>query len=192
VIVRIGKGKFTFGKGNYYVPEVRNELKLLYGKIRIEFPYLNICLWNTSIFNEFMKHQPGHFFVMVEVDKEAIESVFYFLKDNQHLVFAEPTKEILEKYLPSSNNAAIVKSLITGAPLQNADTITTITLEKILVDIFCDEVLFAAQQGHEMRIIYEEAFGKYSINRDKMLRYAQRRNRRKALQAYIESISNNR
>ena len=44
----------------------------------------------------------------------------------------------------------------------------TITIEKLLVDIFSDEVLFAAQQGGEMERIFREAFEKYTINENKM------------------------
>jgi hypothetical protein len=191
-LVRVGKGKFAFGKGKYYVPEIGNDLKLLSKRFKKEFPFLSICLWNTSFLNEFMLHQPGRFYVMAEVEKDSIESVFYFLKEKQYSVFAEPTKEIVEKYLPAGKGVIIVKPLISEAPVQSVDAVLTITLEKMLVDVFCENVLFAAQQGHEMRCIFEEALEKYTVNLDRMLRYAHRRNRRKALQEYLETVSNNR
>lgn len=189
-MIRIGKGKFTFGKANYYLPEISSQLKSLSKKIKKEFPFLNSCIWNTSLFNEFMQHQPGRFLTLVEVEKEAVLSVFYFLKDQQFQVFAEPSKEILEKYLPSNGKTIIIKSLITEAPVQEIDNVTTTTLEKILVDVFCDNDIYIAQQGAEMRIIYEEAFRKYSINKDRLLRYAQRRNKKEEILKYLGAISN--
>ena len=189
-MIRIGKGKFTFGTANNYMPEISSQLKAVSKKIKREFPFLNSCIWNTSVFNEFMQHQPGRFLTLVEVEKEAIQSVFYYLKDQQFQAYAEPSKEILEKYLPSNGKTIIIKSLVTEAPVQEIDQITTTTLEKILVDVFCDNAIFSAQQGAEMRTIYEEAFRKYSINKDRLLRYAQRRNKKQEILKYLETISN--
>lgn len=174
------------------MPEISSQLKAVSKKIKRKFPFLNSCIWNTSVFNEFMQHQPGRFLTLVEVEKEAIQSVFYFLKDQQFQAYAKPSKEILEKYLPSKGKTIIIKSLATEAPVQEIDQITTTTLEKILVDVFCDNTIFSAQQGAEMRTIYEEAFRKYTINKDRLLRYAQRRNKKQEILKYLETISNNR
>ncbi|MFA9392440.1 MAG: DUF6577 family protein [Prolixibacteraceae bacterium] len=191
-MIRIGKGKFIFGTANNYMPEISSQLKSLAKKIKREFPFLNSCIWNTSLLNEFMQHQPGRFLTLVEVEKEAIQSVFYFLKDQQFQAFAEPSEEILEKYLPSNGKTIIIKSLVTEAPVQEIEQFSTTTLEKILVDVFCDNAIFSAQQGAEMRTIYEEAFRKYSINKDRLLRYGQRRNKKQEILKYLETISNNR
>jgi hypothetical protein len=64
------------------------------------------------------------------------------------------------------------------------------TIEKILVDIFCDDVIFSAQQGAEKRTIFKEAFAKYTINQNKMLRYADRRRKKEELNQYVKSFSN--
>ena len=44
----------------------------------------------------------------------------------------------------------------------------------MLVDIFCDNVIFSAQQGAEMRTIFKEVFSKYTYNESRMYRYADR------------------
>jgi len=59
-----------------------------------------------------------------------------------------------------------------------------------LVDIFCDDVVFSAQQGAEMRSIFNEALNKYSLNLNKMLRYADRRRKKEILNKYLTSITN--
>ena len=137
-----------------------------------------------------MIHQPGRFYILVEVEKDATESVFYFLKEEKLPVFIEPTIDIIEKYLFDSKETLIVKPLVTEAPLQKIEGINTITLEKMLVDIFCDNVIFAAQQGSELRTIYQEALTKYSVNENRMLRYANRRRKKDSLQEYLNSFSN--
>ncbi|MBU1011778.1 MAG: hypothetical protein KKG99_02130 [Bacteroidetes bacterium] len=190
ILSRIGRGKFNFGKGILYVPEITSKMKSIYNKLKKEFPYLKICIWNTSAVNEFMRHQPGLFYLMIEVEKEATQSVFYFLKEMNYPVFLEPKSDILEKYVPIDKEALIIKPLISEAPTQNSNGFETISLEKLLVDIYCDEVVFSAQQGAEMRTIFKEAFGKYVINQNRMTRYASRRRKKESFNKYLHSIIN--
>jgi hypothetical protein len=190
VLNRIGRGKFETGKGKNFIPEITPKLKTIYSKLKKEFPYLKFCIWHTSTLNEFMLHQSGNFYVLVEVEKEAIQSVFYFLKEANHSVFIDPTNDLLDKYLPSNKDSLIVKPLVTEAPIQNIKGINTTSLEKILVDIFCDDVIFSAQQGSEMRAIFKEAFSKYTTNENRMLRYADRRGKRESFKNYLNSITN--
>ncbi len=190
VFQRIGRGKFRLGEGRKYIPEISSVEKSVFKKLKKEFPYANFCIWNTSVINEFMQHQPNKFFLLVETDKETTSSAFYFLREIKKMVFIEPTKDILEKYIVNQTEVFVVKSLISEAPTQNINEIETASIEKILVDIFCDDVIFSAQQGAEKRTIFKEAFTKYTINQSKMLRYADRRRKKEELNQFVESISN--
>ena len=192
VLQRIGRGRFDLGEGKNYLPEISSGMKLIYNKVRREFPFLNICIWNTSSLNEFMIHQPGKFYYLLEVEKEAAESVFYFLRETKFAVFLEPNKDILEKYLPEEKKVMIVKSLISEAPLLTVERIDTASIEKMLVDIFCDETIFSAQQGSEMRTIFDAALTKYTVNRSKMLRYADRRGKKHDLIGFMDTLDNSR
>ena len=107
-----------------------------------------------------MIHQPGRFYILIEVDKNATQSVFFYLKEKKYSVFIDPTKDLIEKYLPDEKETLIVKSLVSEAPIQPINKINTATIEKILVDIYCDDVIFAAQQGSEMRNIFKDAISK--------------------------------
>ncbi|MDA3816792.1 MAG: hypothetical protein PF486_05400 [Prolixibacteraceae bacterium] len=188
VLTRIGRGKFILGETKVYYPEVSTKLKTVYKKLKKEFPYADNCIWNTSILNEFMKHQPGVFNFIIEVEKDVTQSVFYYLKELKYPVFIEPTSDILDKYLPIDKEAFIIKSLVSESPTQFVNGITTISIEKLLVDIFCDEIIFSAQQGAEMRTIFSEAFSKYTVNQSKMLRYANRRRKKEVFQDYLSSF----
>jgi len=190
ILKRIGRGKFSIGEEKNYFPEISPRLKTTYKKLKKEFPYLIICIWNTSVLNEFMVHQPGKFYILVEVEKEATRSVFFFLKEAKYSVFLEPTKDLIEKYLPEEKEVFIVKSLVSEAPTQNLKGINTASIEKMLVDIFCDDIIFSAQQGSEMRTIFKEALNKYSINESRMFRYADRRSKKESFNKYLNSISN--
>lgn len=189
VLSRVGRGKFILGEGRNFVPQVASRIKILYNKLHKQFPYLQICLWNTSVLNELMIHQPGRFYTLVEAEKDTIESVFYFLKDIHKNVFLDPTSDILSHYASSEKEAIIVKPLVSEAPIQNVQGVRTITIEKMLVDIFCDEVIFAAQQGSEMQTIFKNAFEKYTMNENKMLRYADRRRKKEVFNNYLNKVS---
>jgi hypothetical protein len=52
----------------------------------------------------------------------------------------------------------------------------------------CDN-LFAAQQGSEMNHIFSEALGKYAVNENRMLRYADRRGKKESLNGYLNKVS---
>lgn len=190
ILNRIGRGKFAIGGNRIYLPEISAKIKSIHSKLKKEFPYLRICIWNSSSFNEFMIHQPGRFYILIEVDKDASQSVFFYLKENKFSVFIDPTKDLIEKYIPDEKETLIVKSLVSEAPVQIINRINTATIEKMLVDIFCDDVIFAAQQGSEMRIIFKEAMIKYSVNENRMLRYADRRRKKDSFREYLNSISN--
>lgn len=190
IINRVGRGKFMLGNQRNYFPDISPKIKRIYSKIKKDFPFLNICVWNTSTINEFMRHQPGRFYFIIEVEKDSTQSIFYYLKELNYAVFLEPTSDILEKYLPNSKDILIVKSLVTEAPTQNIKGLDTISLEKLLVDIYCDDVIFAPQQGSEMRTIFETALTKYAINQSRMLRYANRKGKKENFTKYLNSISN--
>ncbi len=135
-----------------------------------------------------MQHQPGNFQIIVEVEKEVTQSVFYFLKELKYLVFIEPTEEILEKYLPRDKEAIIIKSLVSESPLQEIGNVRTVTIEKLLVDIFSDTIVFSVQQGTELQTIFQDAFNKYTVNQSKMLRYASRRRKKEIFRKYLSTI----
>lgn len=188
VLTRIGRGKFTVGTGRIFIPDSTSKLKTIDSKLKKEFPFLEICLWNTSVFNELMIHQPGRFYILIEVEKDAAQSVFFSLKEAKYSVFIEPTKDLIDKYIPDEKETLIVKPLVTEAPLQKSDGIITVTLEKMLVDIFCDDVIFSAQQGSEMRTIFMEAISEYAMNENRMFRYANRRGKKEIFTKYWNSI----
>jgi len=187
---RIGRGKFKLGESRKFIPEISSLTKSIFKKLKAEFPYSKFCIWNTSVLTEFMQHQPNRFFLLVETDKETTNSVFYFLREKIKSVFIEPTNDILEKYVVNEKEIVVVKALISEAPTQNINEVETATIEKMLVDIFCDDVIYSAQQGAEKRIIFKEAFTKYTINQSKMLRYADRRRKKEELKQFVITIPN--
>lgn len=174
-------------EGKEFIPEINRSLKYLSGKIHNQFPFIDTCIWSTKWLNEFMLHQPFRFYTMLEVEKEVMEPVFYALKDQGKEVFLDPSEVILNNYVVNASEPIIIKRLITEAPTQKINKVVTQTIEKLLVDIYCDPVIFAAQQGAELKRIYQTVFDKYKVNKTKMFRYASRRNKRDEIKSFINS-----
>lgn len=188
VLERKGRGIFKIGKTTVFVPYIDNKTNSIYKKILSDFPYSTVCVWKMSLLNEFTLHISNNHLTLIEVDKESMESIFYSLRDKYNHVFLNPNNSILEQYVFNSKTPIIVKPLISEAPLLSVSNINTTTIEKMLVDLFCDEDLFQFYQGREKKKIFEEAFAKYTINNNKLLRYASRRGKKKEIETIINQI----
>lgn len=182
------RGMYSITDKQIFNPEIKQNLKKIYNKIHKEFPFIDLCVWNTKWLNDLMRHQPFKNYTIIEVEKEAEEQIFNAISEWNKNVYFNPNEEILERYISSnSEEVTIVKNLVTEAPTTKNDKTTIPTLEKLLVDIIIDKELFAAQQG-EIEFIYQSAFKKYAINTAKMKRYAIRRNRETELEKIINKI----
>lgn len=185
---RVGHGMYQFGEEIKFTPYLNDTHKKMFKALEEKFPYAEKCIWSTSILNEFMVHQPAHFMTVIEVDRDVQQNAFYFLKDRGSEVFLEMDADLIGRYSSLDKETVLVKALITESPTQTVDEVHTVTLEKVLVDLFCDSKLFSAFQGAERSTIFEEAFAKYTINQNKMLRYAGRRGKREDISEYLEKL----
>lgn len=187
ILHRVSRGLYSLkeNEGKAYIPEINKSLKYLSGKIYNQFPFIDTCIWSTKWLNEFMLHQPFRFYTMLEVEKEVMESVFYALKEQGKEVFLDPSEDMINNYVVHASKPIIITRLTTEAPTQRINKVVTQTIEKLLVDIYCDPIIFSAQQGGELKRIYQTVFDKYQVNNNKMFRYASRRNKRYEIKNFI-------
>jgi hypothetical protein len=115
--------------------------------------------------------------------------LFYFLRETKKAVFIDPSEDTFQRYITNDKDVLIVKSLVSEAPTLKINNVVTASLEKMLVDIYCDSVIFSAQQGGEMRIIFEEAFSKYTVNHSKVLRYVNRRGKKAEFNEFVKTVA---
>ena len=181
------RGIYSITDKQIFNPEVTQNLKKLYNKIHKEFPFIEICVWNTKWLSDLMRHQPFKNYTIIEVDKEASEQVFNTVNEFIKNVYINPDEEIFERYISSNTEEVIIiKNLVTESPTVKNNKIRIPSLEKLLVDIIIDKELFAAQQG-ELDFIFKSAFNKYAVNTAKMKRYAIRRNKEHELEKMINT-----
>lgn len=171
------------GKAEFH-PKISNVLKRIYKKVNREFPYISFCIFDTAWLNDFMVHQPFKNYIVLEIEKDACESVFAFLSNSMKNVFYNPTEEIFERYISNLDDVIIVKNLISESPLIEKDKTVIPTLEKLIVDMLADTSLFSAQQN-EKETITKNLYQLYSLNEPRMRRYASRRNKEKEIDEII-------
>jgi hypothetical protein len=176
IITPISRELFTLSFKPMYKPNLGDTERKISSKIEKQFPSLKFCIWSTQIVNEFMLHIPGKFLTILQVEREAMEPVYSFLKDqNFRNVFFQPEEKEIELYIYEAETALILQPLVSKSPIQKVKKIPTITLEKLIVDLYCDKKLFAAFQGSELVHIINNIYKRYSIDFTKLFHYAKRR-----------------
>lgn len=188
VLSNPARGVYELGTPHQFDPKISPKLKMLHRNISSGFPHIKFCVWDSSWLSDFMKHQPFKNFTVIEVEKDAAESVFNLISETYKSVFINPNEEIFERYINNSDKVIIIKNLVSEAPLIEVNKTTIPPLEKLLVDMLIDYELFSAQQG-EIDFIFKSASKKFSLNELKMKRYALRRNRLQELESVLETIN---
>ena len=178
ILKRVGRGKYSLGEQKIFTPEITSDIESIYSMVGKQFPYLEKSIWTTKWLNQWMLHIPNTHLIILEVEKEAEENVFYHLKESRKNVFLYTEEGIINKYADDDTDIVIIKNLITDSPLQNIKTVEVPTIEKIVVDLIVDTELFSAYQGRDLDSIIENAVEYYTINNDKLLRYANRRRKK--------------
>jgi hypothetical protein len=189
LLKRIGRGMYALGSAKCFLPVLTKKQQNISARLKKQFPLITFCCWHTSALKEFFQHFSVYDFLLVEAERETVDAVFHFVKETHKNTLKEPSREIIENFVLDGKEAVIVKSLISEAPLQDVDAATLPTLEKILVDLVADSEIFFFLQGHELLNIFESALGKYTVNTDRLLRYAKRRNKKEELQKMLNQIN---
>ncbi|OSY87551.1 hypothetical protein WH52_10630 [Tenacibaculum holothuriorum] len=190
IIKTIGRGLYVISYKPKYKPILSEHLFKIARKTNERFADIKYAIWETQWLNEFTQHQTSNQMIIVEVEKEFADSLYYYLNDSMRMdFFLNPDDKEIEFYISESNVPVVIKRLVSRAPLQkikNKKSIVPIaTLEKIMVDLFADENLFHFYQGSEMVNIYEKIIDRYSINFTKLFSYAKRRRKEQEIKQFI-------
>jgi hypothetical protein len=186
IIEQVKLGIYKLRKSQAFRPELDKEI-IRIGKILTgSFDHNFYNIWDTKWLNEFTELQAVGTMTILEVDKDSVERVYYNIKDHGYRnVFFKPDETVLEKYISELRESVIVRPMISRAPITTLKKVILPTLEKILVDLFCDDKLFFAYQGNHLIRIYEATIEKYGINFSKMFNYAKRRSREESLKKFL-------
>lgn len=190
IIESIQRGYYTISYKSKYKPEISGEILKLAKVISERFEDVKHCLWDTDWINEFAQHQSGKKLIVIEIEKDFVESLYYELKDNFRFDFyLNPDEKAINFYISESQNPVIIKKLITRSPIskraEKKIKFYTPLLEKILVDLFTENKLFYFYQGAELMHVYENALKNYTLNYTKLFSYAKRRDREQDIKQFM-------
>lgn len=150
-----------------------------------EFPFAKICVWNAQDLVQFMQHIPSINFLIVEVDKDAVASVAERLhRFNSKIILKNPSQSEINRFI-TSKDVVVVKNLVSQSPLSRQKNLFTPKIEKILVDILCDDVFYMLN-GMETEHFYQNALTSYIVDERKLKRYASRRNKLHEVESLLE------
>jgi hypothetical protein len=187
VIIQVSRDLFTLSSKPDFKPVIGEVEKKIANKINEQFPDLRYLIWSTKSISEFLLHITQSIVTILQVEMDALEPVYDFLKNhNIGTVYVQPDEKEIERYIYESNQSIILQSLITKAPTQKISSVVTVTLEKMIVDLYCDKKLFISYQGSELIHIINTAYERYPINFTTMFHYARRRGKAVDLRQFLE------
>ena len=184
IIQRVGRGVYRLGKSNPFHANLSPEMKKTARSIKKEFPYTDFCVWELTAMNFFSHNLINFNLLFVDVERDAVDAVYYKLKEKQkNVVNIRKTNDDISDLAGS----ICIRPLVSQSPTHLQEGVSVASLEKILVDLATDKEFFSFQ-GNEIFSIYESAFEKYTINESSMLRYASRKEKRTNVAEIINSI----
>lgn len=172
------KAKGVYSKRSFSSPfevVLTEQEKAIANMLQKTLPLVSYCVYNGETLAPLQHHVFYDRASYVEVEREAVETVFHLCKDHGYESYMNPTVEMTKDYIDLGKPVVIVKPLVTESPLTQKEGVMVPTLEKLLVDMRKDEDYYFVQ-GVEETYIFENARSLYDINESRLKRYAKRRN----------------
>lgn len=190
IIKTVKRGVYTIAKTPAFNPVFSEELQPLFQRIAEKYGELRYCIWDTAWLNEFVLQRAGRPMLIIEIEKQAVAPLYYYLKENSpYELFIDPKGKEIAFYVALSEYPVIVKRLIARSPLEKGVedrmNVPIPALEKMLVDLFTEKKLFYFFKRREVANIFESALKKYGVNYTRMFSYAARREKEQEIKAFM-------
>ena len=187
---RIGHGKYAKTDKQEFTIFPTDDQQQLNEMLKQHWPFAHFCIYDGSVISPLQHLLAANNITYIETEREATSAVFNHLRDEGRTAYLRPTRDLIYKYIDLSQPAIFVKPLITESPVQECNGVFVPTLEKLLVDLQKDADFFYLQEAEGFNI-FRNAISLYTINENRLLRYASRRGIRKEIETIIKSINSN-
>ena len=186
-LIRPSRGVYLKPDKGVFRPQVSRDVMEMYQTIKDKYPFTKVCVYEGPWISPLLHHMASNQTIYIDVEKDASEFVFDHLKSDGVNAYYKPDEDMVYRYINLDERNVFVKNLVSEAPLQKIDGILVSTLEKILVDIYCDQD-FSYLQGSEYVRIAENAMTIFNINKTKLFRYAKRRGVKEELEKIYNEL----
>ena len=173
------KEEFIYSAGRGWYSNIQKEFELnieptaKITKLLIEkFPLLEFSCWSTEQLKGFFHHLPSQFVTFIYIDKDFLQSVKYFLIENNYNAYVNPHKIEVEKFVELKTQTIILRPSVSSR-VSKEKNLTKI--EKILVDLFMEMKKINLIDKDEYIKIVSNIILNYRINMAETLDYAHNR-----------------
>ncbi len=166
-----------------YVPLYSVAAQTIQFQVANRFPLTGFTVFESILLKEFLNHLIARNTIFVQVNRPLGAFVFDFLREyTEKPVLYRPSSKDFNKYWKP--DSIVVLDWTSEAPL-NPSAPHDITIEKMLVDIFCDKSIRVVYSSAEYPTIVQDAYERYPVDTVRLLRYARRRHREKEIGAFL-------
>lgn len=189
LIYQAGRGLYTFDFKPEFNPEVSLKSKRVYNKTR-SFVSTDLVVWDTEMLDLIVERVNEKRTTFLSVQKDELNVLFDQMQSMSKPVYLEPNTEIIQRYILPQNDVVLLYQLISETPIQHNGDYLLPTIEGILVNAWLLSENYLKPLDYSISEIFESAFRKYNVNKNKLLRYASRRDQRKEIEQLIQTIHN--
>ncbi|MCD8118996.1 MAG: hypothetical protein LUE29_05885 [Lachnospiraceae bacterium] len=184
-IARVGRNTYCImGELQDYYYSYADTSEYIANILTSDFYDLDFRIMEMYQLNRFINHQIAHNVIFVYVEKELCHSAFERLKKEfAGKILINPREEDFYNY--RTDDLIIVRNLMTESP-KGRDARWHTELEKLLVDVFSENLVKSMLGESEYPQIFETAFQNYVIDESRMFRYAGRRKTADKIKNFLE------
>lgn len=187
LLYQIGRGLYTFDYKPEFSIEFSLKSKRLYNRVKGLYSG-EIVMWDTVILNEIAGEHTSKYWVFIALNKDELDFLFSEMLSFSKKIYLQPDKETTARYLIPQDEAIILTALISETPTEQSGEYLSPSIEGILVNAWLEHEQFLQPIGFDIHKLFEQAFAKYNVNKNKLLRYAARRDKRKEINEFLKSI----
>ena len=184
VLAKIDNNKYKIvNKKQYHIYreyDQTNNINSLFNELKFDY-----IIYNITFLNDWLNQLIGKNIIFIEADKKYLNTIYDILKDNNYNnILLNPTNKEIDKYL--CNESIIIKPLFTRSPINKKEK--SFMIEKVLVDLFVDNILRRLFSLSELPEIYRQILSTYTIDESKLNAYL---TRRRIKHSFYEFLKNN-
>ncbi len=171
------RGLYALNEKDTFQLKPTKKMNELGDLLQEKFPYVNYSIYNTNWIGNLSNHLYQTNNIIVEIDADILDVVFYFLKENYPNTFLSPEQKMYDYYISPKEENIIVTRLYVDAPLNKVkNNYHTPKIEKLIVDLLINDPIIFPVGDAEIKTIILNATNKYNINYSTLNRYAKKRN----------------
>ncbi|MDR0505917.1 MAG: hypothetical protein LBH32_03735, partial [Dysgonamonadaceae bacterium] len=118
VIQRTGNGVYCLGETKPFIPQINPEMEKTAEIISTEFPDIAYCMWQLSDINLFSRHLINLNIVLVDVERIAVDAVYYRLRESLPKVMLMRN---MYADISEFNDTVFVRPMVSDSPVQKTN-----------------------------------------------------------------------